>query len=872
MPSLIGDAVDIGGDCFEITQNINTQSGAIWSGTAIDVTEDFVVEFRGFFGTNDANGADGITFILKNTQTPEIGNLGGGMGYEGINNSLAVEFDTWQNNELGDPFFDHLAIVSQGNNNHNGAANLAGPVQASPTSTNIEDGVEHIIRIEWTAATTTLDVYFDCSLRLSYTGDIVTNLFAGVSQAYFGFTSSTGGAANLQRVCFDYVSFANSLAFGDETICTGDSLSSVDASITGATSYSWTPTTGVSDPTLPNPVFTPTTTTTYTVEISNSCADIIQEGFTITVEPAPTANAVPDITVCDDLTNDGTEEFNFTTLDDAILDTQDPAIFMVTYHLSQTDADNNANALTFPYTNTNQCEQIFVRLENDSNSVCYDTTSFQICVNTLPIANQPNNMIACDFDANTTETFNLSTQDADILDTQNATDFDITYHENFDDADGDINPLATNHTGTDQDTIFVRIESAEAGNDCYAITSFQLIVNTVPIANVAPDIDVCDDNSNDGFENFNFTNLDATILGTQDAGLFSVTYYANQTDADNRTNALTFPFTNTAACQEIVARIENDANTDCFSTTNFEICVYSQPIANQPENMIACDLNGDGFENYDFTTQEADILGMQNAANFNITYHENFADADGDTNALAENYLGTDGEIIFVRIESTQTGNTCFAITSFEILFEELPSANAPTDLIVCDDETADGFTAVDLNVKNDEISGGIPGLSVRYYLTQADAENDANALAIPYTNISNPQIVFVRVETPNTGCYVTTTLNISVVDALQVFPAIPLEYCDTDNDGIGVFDIQSTENQITGGMQTDIVVTYYETLENAENDVNEITNTTAYSNINPETQTIHVRVENVLTGCFNVVDLILIVHDSPEIAAIDAT
>ncbi|WP_298515916.1 T9SS type B sorting domain-containing protein [uncultured Kordia sp.] len=1063
MPSLIGDTVDIGGDCFEITQNVNSQSGAVWSGTPVDVTEDFVVEFRGFFGTNDANGADGITFILKNTQTPEIGNLGGGMGYEGIGNSLAVEFDTWQNNELSDPFFDHLAIVSQGNNNHTGATNLAGPVQASPTSTNIEDGVEHIIRIEWTAATTTLEVYFDCSLRLSYTGDIINNLFNGVTQAYFGFTGSTGGATNLQRVCFDYVSFANSLAFGDEIICGGQSLSSVDATVTGATSYSWTPTAGVSDPALPNPVFTPTMTTTYTVEISNSCADIIQESFTITVEPSPTADSVADITVCDDNSNDGVEEFDFTTLDATILGTQDPTMFTVTYHSSQADADNNANALTFPYTNTNQCEdifarvgnnlgatcysvtsfeicvdeqpvanqpsdmnacdpdangsevydftmqeaailgtqnaadvnitfhanatdanndmnplptsytgtdgetifvrvdsntagndcfsitsfqlfldafptanpvadiavcdddtnddieefdfstldatvlgaqnaasytvtyhtsqadadndmnaltfpysntnqceQIFVRLENNSNSVCFDTTSFEICVNTQPIANQPNDMRACDFDANGMEMYDFSTQEAAILGTQNAADVNITFHADAADATNGMNPLPANYTGSNGETIFVRVESTEAGNVCIAVTSFQLIVDTVPIANVAADIAVCDDNSNDGVENFNFTNLNTTILGTQDPTMFTVTYHSSQADADNDMNALTFPFVNTAPCQQIYVRIENNMNTMCYSTTDFEICVYEQPIANQPDDMITCDLNSDGVEDYDLTTQEAAILGGQNPANFNISFHNNQMDADNDVNPLPSIYFGADGETIIVRIESTQAGNDCYATTSFNLLFEELPSANAPTDLIVCDDETADGFTAIDLNVKNDEISGGIPGLSVRYYLNQMDAENDTNSLAIPYTNISNPQTVFVRVETANTGCYVITTLTVSVVDAPQVFPATPLEYCDTDNDGFGIFDIRSTENQITGGMLTNVSVTYHETPEDADNNVNTLADT--YSNINPYNQTIYVRVENVLTGCFNVVSLDLIVHDSPEIAALDAT
>ncbi|WP_298427960.1 L-type lectin-domain containing protein, partial [uncultured Kordia sp.] len=847
MPSLIGDANDIGGDCFEITENLNTQSGAVWSGTPVDMNNDFVIEFRGFFGTNDANGADGIVFILKNSVTPEIGNLGGGMGYEGINNSLAVEFDTWQNNDLGDPFFDHLAIISTGVNNHNAATNLAGPVQASATSVNIEDGAEHIIRIEWTVATNTLDVYFDCDLRLSYSGDIVNTIFSGVTDAYFGFTGSTGGAANLQRVCFDYVSFANSLSLDDQNICPGSVVNSIDATVTGATTYAWTPTTGVSDPSIANPVFTPTATTIYTVSITNSCSEIIQESFTITIDPLPVANTINDFSICDDDSNDGINAFDFTNLDATVLGVLDPMLFSVSYHASQMDADDNTNALTFPYTNTAQCEQIYVRVENDANPTCYNTTNFEVCVNTQPIANQPNNMMACDIGNDGAEIYNLSLQESNIFGMQNATDFNISFHDSQADANSDINPLPTMYSGIDGEIIFVRIESAEVGNDCFATTTFQLILNEIPVASTIADFRVCDDVSNDGINAFDFTNLNTTALGTLDPMLFSVSYHTSQMDADDNTNALTFPYTNTAQCEQIYVRIENDANPVCYDTTNFEVCLDSQPIANQPDNIVVCDFDNNGSEVFDLSMQLSDILGAQNTVNFNITFHANLTDADDNMNALATMHNGANGETIYVRIESTLAGNECYDTTTFDLLFDIPPIVTMPTDLIVCDDEVSDGFTEIDLNVKSAEIVNNQPGFSVQYYLTQVDADNDVNPLIIPYTNISNPQTIFVRVESGNSGCYVTTSLVISVEDAPAVFPATPLEYCDTDNDGFGIFDIRSTESQVTGGITTNIVVTYHETPEDADNNVNVLDDT--YTNINAYNQTIYVRVENVLTG-----------------------
>ncbi|MGH1388490.1 MAG: T9SS type B sorting domain-containing protein, partial [Kordia sp.] len=156
--------------------------------------------------------------------------------------------------------------------------------------------------------------------------------------------------------------------------------------------------------------------------------------------------------------------------------------------------------------------------------------------------------------------------------------------------------------------------------------------------------------------------------------------------------------------------------------------------------------------------------------------------------------------------------------------------------------------------------------VSVQYYLSQADADSNTNPLASPFTNTSNPQTIYARIENGTTGCFNVTNFNIVVSEAPEANTVTPLEYCDTDNDGFGIFDIRNTEAQVTGGMITGINVTYHETPEDANNDLNPLAD--SYTNINPYNQTIYVRVENVLTGCFNVVSLALIVHDSPEIAA----
>ncbi len=78
-------------------------------------------------------------------------------------------------------------------------------------------------------------------------------------------------------------------------ICEG---SSTNLNATGAVSYSWLPTTGLSSPTIPNPVATPLVTTTYTVTgtAANGCTATAT--VTINVNPIPTGNPVSNISTC----------------------------------------------------------------------------------------------------------------------------------------------------------------------------------------------------------------------------------------------------------------------------------------------------------------------------------------------------------------------------------------------------------------------------------------------------------------------------------------------------------------------------------------------------------------------------------------------
>ena len=297
-----GDASFISGNCYEVTPDAPEQSGAVWYNNPIDFANDFTIYYQNNFGTKNAEGADGMALVFKRGNDILIGSSGNGLGYSGIPNSLIVEFDTHYNSDIDDPTFDHVAIMSNGQQDHSEGTNLMGPVQASDTNVNIEDGQEHEVKIVWSASTETFEVYFDCNLRLSLTQDLKTDIFGGDDSVFFGFVGTTGTYSNLHKVCFNSISFVDTFDFVDTNICVGDALP-LDATIPSGDNYSWTPTTGVSDPTIANPTITPNITTTYTVSITDVCGDISTEDILITVNPIITPVFTFTNTICEDDAN-----------------------------------------------------------------------------------------------------------------------------------------------------------------------------------------------------------------------------------------------------------------------------------------------------------------------------------------------------------------------------------------------------------------------------------------------------------------------------------------------------------------------------------------------------------------------------------------
>jgi Bacterial lectin/Caspase domain len=191
--ALVGDATDLS-DGFRLTPSEQYQSGAVWSVERTNVQNPFTVEFRYKItksyggGTNGVRGADGFAFLIQNDGRCAIGSGGYGLGYDGIRNSLAVEFDLAQNQLQEDPNPPHIGIHTRGNepNSTSEQAAVVPPV----ATVSLTDRRPHTVRITYIPGR--LAVYLDDTLELTAPVVLEDTIDLTDGKAWIGLTAATG--------------------------------------------------------------------------------------------------------------------------------------------------------------------------------------------------------------------------------------------------------------------------------------------------------------------------------------------------------------------------------------------------------------------------------------------------------------------------------------------------------------------------------------------------------------------------------------------------------------------------------------------------------------------------------------------------------
>ena len=395
-------------------------------------------------------------------------------------------------------------------------------------------------------------------------------------------------------------------------------------------------------------------------------------------------------------------------------------------------------------------------------------------------------------------------------------------------------------TVSDNDTYFLVIDRPIGSSNFSLTWTGTATFKDSPVfeipTGVAIDIEECDsDDVDDGITVFNLEQNTPIAMGTQLE--VAVTYYLNSSDVFTGLNPIPNPtsFTNTTNPQIIYTRI-TDTNSGCFNTTEFTISVINT-FAIEGSSFELCDDNSDGNDangltSFNFNTVTSAIMGNQDLANLTIKYYATNANAVSGNNPLPTNFTNTtpNEQIVFVKVTNTEG---CSKIKEIKLKVNPLPTV-VSANLVQCDPGfNPDGITLFNLAEANAELTNGDTNLSVEFFF-------NGNLISSNYTNISNPQVIQAVVTDNNTSCSSISTVNLSVnlVNPIVTIPPV----CDDEasEDGFAPFNLDSSDLVLTA-TQT---VSYYETLENALLEENEILNPNAYVNLTEYNSTIYFRIE----------------------------
>lgn len=354
--------------------------------------------------------------------------------------------------------------------------------------------------------------------------------------------------------------------------------------------------------------------------------------------------------------------------------------------------------------------------------------------------------------------------------------------------------ISADNTGSD---VGIVQEILEDNNDDSTVIRLLKIPEIPTLEN----LEICDAV---GIEKFNLTQVTAELPDD-----LIISFHLTEADAIANINAIDNPesYDNSTNPETIYVRV---ANADCFAISSFTIAVIVCPLpdatVNTAANLAACknrqttllftvgnymgtallpmgtpvSFYADGILIAVYFTPIDILAGASHSDTISLTFPvdlpNNFslllvADDDGNSLGLVE--------------ELDETNNNFKSAVNFNSIE---PIINLP-NLLHCDQ----GFDRAIFNLtQQNELISTVLEDQITYYTSQEEALNGINPIVAPqlYTNISNPQQIFVRLDTP-----VCFTLSSFLLEVENCPPTIP-EGFSPNNDGVNdLFAIQGLLN-----------------------------------------------------------------------------
>tara|TARA_R110002049_G_scaffold183328_4_gene351247 strand:- start:1220 stop:4531 length:3312 start_codon:yes stop_codon:yes gene_type:complete len=269
-------------------------------------------------------------------------------------------------------------------------------------------------------------------------------------------------------------------------------------------------------------------------------------------------------------------------------------------------------------------------------------------------------------DTNGLESFNLTINESFLLNGKSISDFNFTYFTDVGYTNIINNPTSFANTIPFGQTVYVRIEN-NLDATCYSETSFDIIVNELPVVQPSIIFKNCDeDGVPDGFTNYNLTEANDVITNNNSVG-FNITYHLTMADANAGADAVNGLLFNNSTSSMVYARIEN--NNGCYRVSQLSLQVSTTAFTNgYLQELDTCDDDAtiDGMHVFDLTQASAAFMAeFPTGQNLSVKYYRNLNDVQLEQDEITEvnNFTNETpfSQLLYVRVESDGNG-ACFGL------------------------------------------------------------------------------------------------------------------------------------------------------------------------------------------------------------------
>lgn len=201
---LVGNAIQKD-SILQLTDFTKTgEVGSAWYMTKQSLKNGFESSFEFMITPGSASHGDGFAFVIQNDSIKQDTALGQGgeyMGYSGLTNALAIEFDTFKNDAESDPDANHVGVMVHNTMfdefitpNHSGALATVGDMDLPAIMVNADI---HKVSVVYNGKT--LTVTMDDQQIVNVDVDLAM-ILGDKNEAWVGFTGGTGNAMETHQI------------------------------------------------------------------------------------------------------------------------------------------------------------------------------------------------------------------------------------------------------------------------------------------------------------------------------------------------------------------------------------------------------------------------------------------------------------------------------------------------------------------------------------------------------------------------------------------------------------------------------------------------------------------------------------------------